>query len=657
MKKFFSISFLFSIFMIFFCITTVTHAQTYDVFTYAYTTASTSDGNSVFGIVITDCDTSVSGSLKIPDMINDRNVVSISYEAFYGCNNLTDITLGASLVHIGNFAFSYCQNLENIHIDENNSYFSSENGILFNKEKTTLIQYPLGKTEHKYTVPDSITNIGCNAFSYHQNIKEITLSNNTAVVDSSSFNRCTALTAINVPDINQNFCDENGVLFDKNKTTLIQFPIGKSDAEYKIPDSVTKINSNAFWDCSALTNVITSENLTSIGNNAFRECCNLKEIIIPKDVESIGDYSFYNCTKLEKIFWNAKCVSDFEYNNDIFYNAGHDGNGIDVIYGDGVETLPLYMFNPEHSDFSVSPKIISVTIPETLTKINGSAFYGCTSIQRVNIENLSAWCNITFVHADSNPLYYAKKLYLNGKLITDLVIPEDVTTIKRFAFIGFPGKSLTLNENLESIKREAFYHCTNLEKIYWNSKNINNISNSSNIVFSSGIGANNEGISIIFGKNVEKIPDYAFYKCSKIKSIKIGKNIKSIGNDSFYENTGLKDVYYEGTESEYENIIKGYNNKPLLNATVHYNVPMIYANVLKNNDSYTLNTNFANIDNGEVIIAGYKNNKLVTVISEEFENSEKAFSVSGDIDTLSIMLWNDLESLKSICEATVIHTP
>ena len=84
---------------------------------------------------------------------------------------------------------------------------------------------------------------------------------------------------------------------------------------------------------------------------------------------------------------------------------------------------------------------------------------------------------------------------------------------------------------------------------------------------------------------------------------------------------------------------------------------MIYANVLKNNNSYTLNTDFANIDNGEVIIAGYKNNKLVTVISEEFEKSEKAFSVSGDIDTFSIMLWNDLKSLKSICEATVKHTP
>ena len=160
--------------MIFFCITTITQAQTYEVFTYAYTSIPTSDGNYIYGIRITDCDTSVSGSLKIPHMIDGDNVVSISYNAFYNCNSLTDITLGANLVHIDNFAFSYCQNLENIYTDENNSYFFSENGVLFNKEKTALIQYPLGKTDPEYTVPDCVTNIGCNTFSYHKNIKEVT---------------------------------------------------------------------------------------------------------------------------------------------------------------------------------------------------------------------------------------------------------------------------------------------------------------------------------------------------------------------------------------------------------------------------------------------------------------------------------------------------
>lgn len=116
--------------------------------------------------------------------------------------------------------------------------------------------------------------------------------------------------------------------------------------------------------------------------------------------------------------------------------------------------------------FSNCTGITGITIPNSVTSIGSHAFYYCSKIVAVHISDLSAWCKIDFADFTSNPLYYAKKLYLNGEKVTNLVIPDDVTEIKINAFINLDDlKSITIGKGVTSIAKTAFYRCTNIESI------------------------------------------------------------------------------------------------------------------------------------------------------------------------------------------------
>ena len=133
------------------------------------------------------------------------------------------------------------------------------------------------------------------------------------------------------------------------------------------------------------------------------------------------------------------------------------------------------------------------------------------------ITDITAWCGISFGDSDANPLYYAKNLYLNGELVTELVIPDSVTSIGKY----------------------AFYNCTSLT-------------------------------SVTIPDSVESIGNYAFYGCTGLTSVTIPDSVESIGDYAFRYCSGLTDVYYTGTEAEWSNITIGYSNDLLTSATRHY---------------------------------------------------------------------------------------
>ena len=219
----------------------------------------------------------------------------------------------------------------------------------------------------------------------------------------------------------------------------------------------------------------TTYSVTSIGSSAFSRCSGLTSVTIPEGVTSIGSFAFSGCTGLT-----------------------------------------------------------SVTIPNSVTSIGSSAFNGCSSLKEVHISDLVAWCNVDF-EPDSNPLYYAKNLYLNDKKVTDLIIPDGVTAIKKYAFKGCTGlTSVTIPGSVTSIVTSAFSGCSGLTSI--------TIPNSVTSIGSWAFEGCTGLTSITIPNSVTSIGNCAFYYCKGLTSITIHNSVTSIGSSAFSGCTGLTSV-------------------------------------------------------------------------------------------------------------------
>jgi len=268
-------------------------------------------------------------SITIPS-----SVTSIGDDAFSYCASLTSISIPSSVTSIGYHAFYYCTSLTSINVDIANLNYSSDNGILYNKNKTTLIECPTGKSESitipssvtsigdmafskctsltSITIPSSVTSIGSYAFNYCASLTSITIPSGVTSIGSSIFYYCISLTSINVDIANLNYSSDNGILYNKNKTTLIECPVGKSGS-ITIPSGVTSIGSSAFNYCISLTSInVDIANLNYLSDNGILynknkttliECPVGKSgsITIPSGVTSIGYHAFYSCTSLTSI--------------------------------------------------------------------------------------------------------------------------------------------------------------------------------------------------------------------------------------------------------------------------------------------------------------------------------------------------------------------
>ncbi|MDB4418956.1 leucine-rich repeat domain-containing protein, partial [bacterium] len=270
-------------------------------------TYATTDGK----ISITNCDTAAKGKLVIPDTIDGKPVTKIGGFAFYECGSLTSITIPDSVTNIAGQAFRACSGLKSITIPDG---VTSIGDITFYGCKSlTSITIPDGLTRigddaffgctnlTSITIPDSVTSIGDRAFMDCTSLTSITIPDGVTKIEKGPFTGCINLPKIEVGEKNLNYTDVNGVLFDKKKILLLNYPAGKSDTTYTIPDSVTSIGHGAFGWCSSLTSITIPDSVTSIGVSAFRDCSSLTSITIPDGVTSIGERAFRSCTSLTSI--------------------------------------------------------------------------------------------------------------------------------------------------------------------------------------------------------------------------------------------------------------------------------------------------------------------------------------------------------------------
>ena len=293
-------------------------------------------------------------SITIPD-----SVAEIGKIAFAGCTSLESIEIPSSVTSIGEGTFGFCENLMSINIDKNNANYTSVDGVLFNKDKTAIVCYPAGKTQTNYSIPNSVTSIencafvdctwlinveisnglisiGKEAFEECTSLTNITIPDSVKSIGICAFLNCTSLTSINVDDNNANYSSVDGVLFNKNKTTIVCYPEGKTQTNYSIPSSVTNIEDRAFVDCLELINVEIPNTVTNIGVGAFYGCRNLTRITIPNSVSSIGLDAFIRCQDLV-IYCNSNSVAErYAIDNSIGYVIDDDVPVIEEVNQDGL---------------------------------------------------------------------------------------------------------------------------------------------------------------------------------------------------------------------------------------------------------------------------------------------------------------------------------
>ena len=451
------------------------------------------------------------GSVTIPSSVTysgtTYSVTEIDYSAFYECYGLTSITIPNSVTSIGYMAFYYCTGLTSI------------------------------------TIPNSVTEIGDRAFSGCDGLTEVNISDLSAWC-KIYFSNPGANPLYSAEKLKLNGSEIKDLVIPNDVTEIKNYAFRNCSGltSITIPNSVTSIGESAFSSCTGLTSVnYNAENCTSMGSSSFpvfSGCSKLKTLNIGNKVKTIPSYAFHSCTGLTSITI-PNSVTEIG-----FYAFSSCSGLTSVTIGNSVTSIGNYTF-------SSCSGLTSITIPNSVTEIGSFAFSHCSGLTEVNISDLSAWCKIDFGSSDANPLYYAKKFKLNGAEIKDLVIPNDITKIKDYAFSSCTGlTSITIPNSVTSIGDYAFSSCTGLtELIIEDGKETLSLGHNyySNSSYSTG-----EGLfydcpleKLYLGRNLnyESGQSYGyspFYSKTKLKEVTIGKSVTKIGNSAFINCTKVR---------------------------------------------------------------------------------------------------------------------
>lgn len=217
---------------------------------------------------------------KLTSIILPSTVTSLGSMAFTFCSSLTSISVSSLVTQIGHIAFVGCG--AKINVDPANPNYSSVDGVLFDKAKTTLIQCPFSITG-SYDIPSSVNAIAMYGFCFCDKLTSVNIPSTVESIEIYAFTSCSGM--VNIDSNNKNYTSLDGVLFNKSASKLIQCGTSKTGS-YSIPSSVDSISDNAFYNCSLMTSVS-----------------------IPSSIVSIADFAFYNCSGLTSITVNGLPVS------------------------------------------------------------------------------------------------------------------------------------------------------------------------------------------------------------------------------------------------------------------------------------------------------------------------------------------------------------
>lgn len=310
--------------------------------------------------------------------------------------------------------------------------------------------------------------------------------------------------------------------------------------------------------------------VTAISMYAFSGRSDLASITIPSTIQSIGDDAFLECDGLKKVYVSSIedwCKIDFPYSDTNPLSRGADlyvDNKLvtDVTIPDGVKSIGKYAFYGYSS-------LKSISFPSSIRNIGESAFSDCTNLDEVYATNIEDWCKIKFGDMLSNPIYYARKIYIDGELATDITIPKGITKICDYAFVNSDTiTNVVIPNSVISIGDSAFSDCYDLKNI--------SIPNS---VVNIGEGAfsycsNLEKVEIPDG--IKFIKNSTFVGCGNLTTIIIPQSVKEIGYLAFGSDSSLSNVVlFKGSKSQWNSIDFSDGNTNLVESVIHYDVKLV----------------------------------------------------------------------------------
>lgn len=484
-------------------------------------------------------------SITLPETME-----SIGCYAFSG-TDISSITIPARVSYIDETAFSESYSLETIIVDITNPYYSSSHGVLFNKDKTKILRYPIANKFPTYNVPEGVTEIG-RAFSNCKNLEKVYLPDGVTKIDDSAFedsgitsitlpdglknigryafNYCIFLKTITIPDSVTNIGSGafNNTEWYDNKPDKSVIYAGKIAYKYKgempantklvIKDGTKIIQEYAFLGCNGLVEINISDSVIEIGSGAFENCSNLNSIMIPNNLSEIKNNTFKGCSKLEEVKIGENVTSIGEY-------AFQECTNLKNI------NIPNSVKNIGSQAFEYCKSIEEIILPENLEEIAYRAFFSCDNLKNVTLAcsthiatDAFMFCsNLLNVAITGNGEWEDNIFYNTGLLsyCERVVIQYGVTEIGNSIFSGYNIRNVSIPNSVTKIGMSAFADCTQLQSI--------TIPNSVKEIGSNAF-SNCKGLqNVVMSNNVKSIGHYAFINCSGLSEIKIPSKVDFIG--------------------------------------------------------------------------------------------------------------------------------
>ena len=394
----------------------------------------------------------------VEDLVIPDSVTIIRGGAFWGCTSLRRIVIPDSVTTIGSYAFYNCTRLTRVTFGENSQLTTIGEGDFYNCSSLTSI-----------TIPDSVTTIGADAFS-----------------------GCSSLESLTIPFV--------GAKAGVTSSSAYQYPLGYLFGSWSYTGGVATTQSYYGSSASSTTSTtyyipLSLKSVTVTGGyiprGAFYNCKNITNITIGDDVTSIGEWAFWGCSSLGSLtipFVGARAgvtsSSTYQYPLGYLFGTSSYTGGVETTqsyYGSSASSITYTTYYIPLSLKSVTvtggyiPRgafygcnnITNITLGDDVTTIGVNAFYYCDSLTDVYYTgDIAGWCGISFGSANANPMYYADNLYIDGKLVEDLVIPDSVTSIGKNAFYNCTSlTSVTIPDSVTRIGEYAFWGCSSLESL------------------------------------------------------------------------------------------------------------------------------------------------------------------------------------------------